>query len=255
MARAELQIRNISKEFNGATALNGFSCTVKPGELVGLMGPNGAGKTTLFNIITGYVGPDAGRISFGGVDLLKTPSRRMASVGVTRTFQLLRIARNVSVLDNVLLCFTDQPGEYLTKLFLRPGLSRSVEKTNRERAVQLLERHGLGDKLPVHARELSYGQQKLLSLVCCLASDAHLFLLDEPVAGVAPVMIDRILETIASIPEDDCSVILIEHNIEAIRQVCDRVMFLDAGILTAEGSPEEVCNSPEVIESYFGVTS
>ena len=155
------------------------------------------------------------------------------------------------MLDNVLLCFQDQPGEKLRKVFLNWRQSRAQEKENRKEALALLEEVGLTHKAGDSAEKLSYGQQKLLSLVCCLVTKADVLLLDEPVAGIAPEMTERILEAIRRLPAEGKSVILIEHNLEAVMQICDRVIFMDAGAKVSEGRPEEVRNDPRVVEAYI----
>ncbi len=246
-----LQVHGLHKSFDGVTALDGFSCSVGQGEIVGLIGPNGAGKTTLFNILTGFVRPNSGRASFRGLNLLRATPHRVARAGIARTFQDLRLIRRLSVLDNVLLSFRDQPGERLPNVFFRPGVVRRHEATNREEAMTLLAEVGLSGNVAGLAEYLSYGQQKLLSLVCCLAAETSLLLLDEPVAGIAPGMTEQILSIIRGLPQRGRSVILIEHNIGAIMQVCDRVIFMDSGAVVSAGTPEHVRNDPKVIEAYL----
>ena len=246
-----LAVHALEKTFDGVTALAEFSCEVRGREVLGLIGPNGAGKTTLFNVLTGFIPSDEGKATFRGRSLLGLPPHRIANLGISRTFQILRLIRRLSVLDNVLLCFKNQPGERLRNVFFRWRASFRKEAENRRAALSLLESAGLAEKAGDPAEALSYGQQKLLSLVCCLASGADLLLLDEPVAGIAPAMIERILSIIRGLPEQGKSVILIEHNLSAVMQVCDRVIFMDAGKKVSEGTPEEVRNDPRVIEAYI----
>jgi len=251
MNREILEARNLYKNYGGINALADFSFSIQQGIILGLIGPNGAGKTTLFNVLSGFIIPEHGKVLFKGVDILGIPPYKIANIGIRRTFQNLRLIRQLSVLDNILLTFTDQPGEQLSNLFFHRRLIKRIENKNRDKAMRFLEDTCLVDKANDPAEYLSYGQQKLLSLICCLAAEAEIILLDEPVAGIAPEMIDTILGIIQDIPSKGKSIILIEHNLEAITRVCDRVIFIDTGIKVCEGIPEEVRNDPKVIQAYI----
>ena len=246
-----LEIEELAKHFEGIKALDGFTCTVSQGEVLGLIGPNGAGKTTLFNAITCFVASDGGHIRFKGRELTTLKPHLVRVLGIARTFQEVRLIRQVSVIENMLAAFPNQPGENLLNLLIRPNICSHYVANNRKRALGWLEQAGLADKAEEPANNLSYGQQKLLALVCCLASDAELLLLDEPVAGVNPETINIILGMIRKLPEQGVTVVLIEHNIEAVMQVCDRVIFMDEGKKIAEGDPESVRHDPAVIEAYL----
>ena len=251
MSTGCLQINDLHKHFNGVKALAGFSCALRDREILGLIGPNGAGKTTLFNVISGFLTPDSGNVTLWGAGLVRMSPHRIATAGVARTFQDLRLIRQLSVLDNVLLSFRDQPGERLGNIFFRGKNCREQETANRKEAMSLLEECGLAEKTNDPAEDLSYGQQKLLSLVCCLAAKANLLLLDEPVAGIAPEMIEKMLKIIRALPKKGKSIVLIEHDLDAMTQVCDRVIFMDAGVKVSEGTLEEMRNDPKVIEAYI----
>ena len=251
MSETLLEVFSLNKRFDGIKALDDFSASICNGEILGVIGQNGAGKTTLFNVLTGFIPPDKGSVSLKGKNIIGTAPYKIANRGISRTFQNLRLIRQISVLDNVLLSFRDQPGEKLGNIFFRWGRCKAQEKANREEALTLLKETGLGNKAYDPAEALSYGEQKLLTLVCCLAARSDLLLLDEPVAGIAPEMIEKILGIIKYLPSKGKTVILIEHNLDAVMKVCDRVIFMDAGRKISEGKPEEVRNDPRVIEAYI----
>ena len=246
-----LAVRELTKSFDGIKALVDFSFMLHPGQILGLIGPNGAGKTTLFNVVSGFISPDHGAIMYKGTQVVGEQPYRLATRGIARTFQNLRLIRQLSILDNVLLSFRRQPGERLGRVFFNWKRCLELEMANRNEAIALLEETKLANKAGDPAGDLSYGQQKLLSLVCCLAARSDLLLLDEPVAGIATEMIEKILGIIRELPSKGKSVILIEHNLDAVMQVCDRVIFMDAGTKVSEGTPEEVRNDPRVIEAYL----
>jgi ABC-type branched-subunit amino acid transport system ATPase component len=246
-----LNIKSVYKSFNGVRALNNFSCEVTENNIVGLIGPNGAGKSTLFNVITGFIEIDQGDVEFRGKVISKYPSHKIINLGISRTFQNLRLINQMSVIDNILLCFNNQSGEELQNIFFRPSAISKVEGENLIKALNLLKYADIEDKANTLVGSLSFGQQKLLSLLCCLAADSKLLLLDEPIAGINQEMREKILAVISDLPSKGKSIILIEHNMDVVMRICDKLIFMDSGIKLSEGSPEEVRNDPKVINAYL----
>ena len=249
--RPFLSIINVNKKFDGTIALDNFSLEIPRDSITGIIGPNGAGKTTLFNVITGFLPLDSGEIIYNGKNLSRMPSYKIARTGIVRTFQQLRLITRMTVLDNILLSFQNQAGENLKNTFLFPRQVKKQERKNREKANELLAFMGIEEKAGDLVEDLSYGQQKMVSLACCLASGADLLLLDEPVAGINPEIIEKILKIIKKLQKAGKTFVLIEHNIEAVMQVCDRVIFMDEGKKLAEGDPESVRHDPAVIDAYL----
>ena len=254
MMASVLQVEGLNKCFDGIRALTDFSCSVGEREILGFIGPNGAGKTTFFNVITGFIRPDGGKASLRGADLLGMPPYKVARAGVARTFQILRLIRRMSVLENVLLAFPNQPGERFWSVFLRPRASARQETANRKAARALLEEVGLAEKRDDPADALSYGQQKLLGLACALIvhPEPKLLLLDEPVAGVNRTLANRLLDLVRTMNRTGKTFIVIEHDMPAIMGICDKVIVLDHGKKIAEGKPQEIQSNERVIEAYFG---
>lgn len=254
MSGAMLTVKNLTKHFGTVTALSNVSCSIEAGEIVGVIGPNGAGKTTLFNIISGFEKADRGQIALDGRSIIGRQPYQIARAGLGRTFQNLRLIRQMSVLDNVLLSLRDQPGEKLKDVFFARAKYRVADTENANTVLHLLEEVGLSGKAHVEAGELSFGQQKLLSVICAFAGARSVLLLDEPVAGVAPQMTDIILKDIRKAADSGRAVFVIEHNIDVVVSLCSRVIFLAAGIKVCEGTPEEVRRDPRVIDAYLGAS-
>lgn len=247
---ALLEVREVSKRFGGLRALADVSFAVDPGRVTGLIGPNGAGKTTLFHVVCGYLPRDAGEIRFEGRPIGALPPDRIARLGIARTFQDLKLFRRLTVLDNVLLGLPDQPGERLAGALL----GRRPPEPLRRRALELLEQLGLAARAEEPADRLPYGDQKLLTIARALATDARLVLLDEPVAGLPPAMIDRILAIIRALVAGGRTVLLVDHNMEAVMGVSDWVVALDHGRVIAAGPPGTVRTDPTVVARYLGGT-
>ena len=249
MGKAILTGSNLRKVFNGTVAVADASFAIEAKTITAIIGPNGAGKTTLFNLITGFLSPDREEIRFRDKLLNGTAPHEIARRGISRTFQDLRLIRQMSVRDNLRLAYPNQKAEaFWYALFNRGNQDegRVVELT-----VRLL---GFGSVVPLNdepAGNLSYGQQKVLALMCCLATKSDLLLLDEPVSGVHPEMADQILQHIVQLKNQGNTVVFIEHDIEAVRSVADQVIVMDEGKIIASGSRDEVLARKEIIEAYL----
>jgi len=250
-ASERLRVECVTKSFGEVTAVNKLSIHLRAGEVLGLVGPNGAGKTTLFDLISGVCALDSGSIHLYGCDTAGLPPYRIAQLGIGRMFQELRLIRQITVLENVMLSFPHQIGERLTSVALRWGSVRNMEKRNRCHAEKILSEVGLLDKRDSEAKALSYGQQKLLSIACLQATSAGLLLMDEPIAGITPEMVRTILLTINNLSVKGTAIMLIDHDLNAVSSVCRRIVFLDAGRMAAEGTPEEIRSNPDVIKAYL----
>jgi ABC-type branched-subunit amino acid transport system ATPase component len=246
-----LRCEGLSRSFDGVHALNGVRLAFPTSGIVAIIGPHGAGKTTLLNVITGFLRADAGDVFLGERRISSLAPHRIARLGIARTFQDLRLIQQVPVLENVILARPNQSGERLLPALFRFGVAKE-EKENLDAALGHLEFVGLKEKREELAGEISYGQQKLLTLACCLATNARILFLDEPVAGVHPDMISRILGLLVKLREQGRLVVFIEHDLAAVCEVADAVIVMDEGRIIAQGEPAEVLDRPEIIEAYVG---
>ena len=237
-----LEVMRVWKTFGGLVAVKDVSFKVAEGELLGIIGPNGAGKTTLYNVITGFYKPDRGRILFYGEDITGKPPHELAKKGLVRTFQLVKPFLGMTVLDNVLV-----------SIYMRHGIVRGIDEREAvEEAREKLEFVGLLHRENVLAEALPHGEKKRLEIARALAVNPKLLLLDEPVGGLTPTEIDEIVELIRRIHEGGITVIVIEHNMRMVMNLCRRIIVLNFGEILAEGTPEEIASNPEVIKAYLG---
>ncbi len=249
---ALLEVRGLVKRFFGVTAVDGVDLAVEPGELVSLIGPNGSGKTTLFNCVTGYLAADGGRATFRGRELIGAPPHRVARLGVGRTFQQVSVFPRLSALENLLVFLQQHQEEQLLARLLRTPGVRRFEAQAVERAHRLLAMVGLGDRAAAPAGSLSYGQRKLLAFAGALMPDPELLLLDEPAAAVNPTMINQMKEHILALHRQGKTVVLVEHNMDVVMDISQRIVVLDHGQKIAEGPPAAIRRDARVIEAYFG---
>lgn len=238
--------------FGGLVALDGVSLQLAPGRITGLIGPNGAGKSTLFSVLAGTQRPDSGRVLLGADDITTLPVHRRARRGVARTFQLARELDSLTVLENLLLATPDHPGERLWPLAFARGRVRRAEREATDRAMALLERARLQRLADAPAGALSGGQKKLLELCRALMADPDIVLLDEPAAGVNPVLVESLGQFILDLRDEGKTFALVEHNMDLIAALSDHVVVLAQGAMLAEGSFASVTDDPRVRAAYLG---
>jgi ABC-type branched-subunit amino acid transport system ATPase component len=247
-----LQVENVARSFYGVHALNGVTLSVPPRGITGLIGPNGAGKTTLFNCISGVIPPDGGRITFNGTDITSRRPDRVTATGIVRTFQIARGLTRLSVLDNLLLYGQAQPGENIWPALVRSGGARAREDELIAKAAAIADRLNLRRVIRNPASDLSGGQKKLLEIGRALMADPKMILLDEPVAGVNPTLSKEIGEHLITLAAEGLPILLIEHHMDMVSKLCDRVIVLAEGRHLAEGSFEEIAHDARVQEAYMG---
>jgi len=246
-----LEIKGLTKQFGGLTAVSNFDMLINPGEIVGLIGPNGAGKSTLFNLVTGVFPPTAGRVVFSGQDITRIKPHRVAELGIGRTFQLNPFFGDFTVFENVTTSFHLHPRSRLLAIYFNTPGYRKNEVLVERQSLDILRIVGLEKVKDELAKNLPHGFQKMLGVARALATQPKLLLLDEPLGGMNPEEIDFTLEAITKMRDQGMTVLIVEHNMQ-ILDLCDRVVVINFGQKVCEGVPKEVRENKDVILAYFG---
>lgn len=250
---ALLELENVSIAFGGLKAIDNVSFKVKEDTIFGLIGPNGAGKTTMFNIITANYKPTSGKVTFCGRNISRFKPNTIVNLGIARTFQNIRLFTSMSVLENVMIGLHNEAKYSFFEAMFRVGRYFKEEKRIKNKAIELLEYLGLGDKINLPANSLSYGNSRKVEIARALATNPKMLLLDEPAAGMNPKETEELCELILKMKKDfNLSVLLIEHDIPFVNKLCSEVLVLDYGKKLFSGTPQEAINDKQVITAYLG---
>jgi ABC-type branched-subunit amino acid transport system ATPase component len=251
-ASTALRVQGISKEYGGVAALSNVTFAVPTGRIVGLIGPNGAGKTTLIDVVAGLLRPTTGQVFIHATETTGWPAHRLAAAGVARTYQQVRLVPDMPVIDNIILGYHKRQTTGFVSTIFNTRPERDGERAARNEATRLLDLVGLPQHAGRLAGELSFGEQRRIEIARALAMDPTLILMDEPTAGVTSREIGRLLELIDGIRKIQRTILLVEHNMRVVREICDHVIVMNLGSVLTQGVPAAVLSDPVVIRAYLG---
>jgi len=247
-----IEVKEIRKSFGGIQAVNSFSMSLTPGKIITLIGPNGCGKTTVFNLVSGFISPDEGTVYLRGKDVTRWQPHELAQLGLVRSWQDVRIFRNMSILDNVMAAVPNQIGERLFAIFFQPWRVRREERKNTRIALAYLEFVGLAEKAYEPAGELSFAEQKQLSLARLIATGGSILLFDEPASGMDVLSTKNMQKMILRLAEFGKTICVVEHNLDLVKELSDESIFMNQGEVIRKDKPEVLMTDPQLAVVYFG---
>jgi branched-chain amino acid transport system permease protein len=249
---AIVRIEDLAKHFGGIYAVNGVNLALPKHQITALIGPNGAGKTTVFNLITGVLTPDRGKVYLHGQDITGKPPNEVARLGMARSFQDTRLFRRLTVLENVAMAVPHQTGENVAALVGRPLRSRRDEEETQAKAMGYLELIEMSGKAHERVANLGYGEQKVVAIARLLATESEVLLLDEPTSGIDPAVLDDMIALVLRLKDLGRTICVVEHSLHVVEKLADHVVFMEEGRVTAEGTIAELTSQERLVEVYFG---